>query len=87
MNTIADQAMGNVVKMKTSHPLHYTGLKEEQKFERASDDVTGSFSDALMKAIGGVNNLLTESEGLSQKMIHEPESVDIHYCNDCLAES
>jgi flagellar hook-basal body complex protein FliE len=77
MNTIAD-AMGNVIKMKTSHPLHYTGLKEEQKVDRSADDVSGSFADALMKAIGGVNNLLAESDVLSQKSINEPESVDIH---------
>jgi flagellar hook-basal body complex protein FliE len=78
MNTIADKVMGNVVKMKTTHPLHFTGIKEEQKIERTEDDVTGSFADALMKAIGNVNNLLSESDELSQKMIHEPESVDIH---------
>jgi flagellar hook-basal body complex protein FliE len=78
MNTIADKTLSTIVNMKTSHPLHYTGLKEEQKYERANDDVTGSFADALMKAVGKVNNLTIESEELNQKMIHEPESVDIH---------
>jgi flagellar hook-basal body complex protein FliE len=70
--------MGNVVKMKTSHPLHYTGTKEEQKIDRSGDNTTGTFADTLMKAIGNVNNLLSESDELSQKMINEPESVDIH---------
>ncbi|MBN2403611.1 MAG: flagellar hook-basal body complex protein FliE [Spirochaetes bacterium] len=78
MNTIANTTMGTVVKMKTTHPLHFTGIKEEQKFERPTDDVAGTFADALMKAVGGVNNLMAESEELNQKMIHEPESVDIH---------
>ena len=74
MNISSEQAIGNIVKMKTSHPLHYTETKEEL----ADDDVSGSFADALMKAVGKVNNLLVDSDELSQKMIHDPESVDIH---------
>jgi flagellar hook-basal body complex protein FliE len=76
MNTIAD-TMGTVIKMKTNHPLHYTGKNEEQKIDR-SEEGNGSFADTLMKAIGNVNNLLSESDDLSQKMIHDPDSVDIH---------
>jgi flagellar hook-basal body complex protein FliE len=78
MNTIADKAMGNIVRMKTTHPLHFTGINEEQKSDRQADDITGTFADALMKAIGNVNDLLSESDELSQKMIHDPASVDIH---------
>jgi flagellar hook-basal body complex protein FliE len=77
MNTIAGQTMGTVIKMKTNHPLHYTGKNEEQKIDRSADG-NGSFADTLMKAIGNVNNLLSESDDLSQKMIHDPDSVDIH---------
>ncbi len=74
MNISPEKALGNIVKMKISHPLHYAGIKEEP----ADDNVSGSFADALMKAVGKVNNLLAESDELSQKMIHEPESVEIH---------
>jgi flagellar hook-basal body complex protein FliE len=74
MNITADNAIGNVVKMRTTSPLHYSGIKEAP----ADDNVSGSFASALMKAVGKVNNLLAESDELSQKMINEPESVDIH---------
>ena len=69
-----EQSIGNVVQMKTSHPLHYTGIKEKL----LDENVTGSFAGALMKAVGKVNNLLVDANDLTQKMIHEPESVDIH---------
>jgi flagellar hook-basal body complex protein FliE len=69
-----EQSTGNIIRMKTSHPLHYTGIKEQP----LDDDVSGSFADALMKAIGKVNNLLVDSNELGERMIHEPESVDIH---------
>jgi flagellar hook-basal body complex protein FliE len=74
MNITAENAIGNVVKMKTSHPLHFNGIQEKP----ADDNVSGSFADALMKAVGKVNNLLVDSDKLSEKMINEPESVDIH---------
>jgi flagellar hook-basal body complex protein FliE len=74
MNITAEKAIGNVVKMRTTNPLHYTGIREKQE----DDNVSGSFADALMKAVGKVNNLLAESDELSQKMINEPESVEIH---------
>ncbi len=69
-----EQSIGNIVKMKTTNPLHYSDTKPAPQ----DDDVTGSFADALMKAIGKVNNLLVDSDDLSQKMITDPESVDIH---------
>lgn len=74
MKISPEQTTGHIVKMKTSHPLHYTGTKEEPM----DDNVSGSFADALMKALGKVNNLLAESDELAEKMIHAPESVDIH---------
>ncbi|MBN2038648.1 MAG: flagellar hook-basal body complex protein FliE [Spirochaetes bacterium] len=69
-----EQSIGNLLKMKTNHPLHYNGLKEKT----LDDNVSGSFANALMKAVGKVNNLLVDANDLTEKMIHEPESVDIH---------
>ena len=66
--------IGHIVKMKATNPLHYT----DEPAEKDSDDISTSFADVLKKAIGNVNNLQVESEELSQKMIYEPESVDIH---------
>ena len=40
-----ENSIGSIVDMKTSHPLHFTGIKELS----LNDDVTGSFADALNK--------------------------------------
>jgi flagellar hook-basal body complex protein FliE len=68
------QSIGNIVQMKTSHPLHFT----EQKAAQPDDNLAGSFADTLMAALGKVNTQLVEASELNQKMIHDPESVDIH---------
>ncbi len=74
MNISPEKAIGNIVKMKTTNPLHYNGIAEKPE----DDNISGSFADALMKAVGKVNNQLADADELSQKMIHEPESVEIH---------
>ena len=66
---------GHVVKMNTTNPFHYN----EKNINRiASDDVSGSFQQVFMSALNKVNNLQVDSEELTQKMIYEPETVDIH---------
>lgn len=75
MITGIDQQVGHIVKMKTSNPLHYDN---DFRVERETDDVSGSFADMFNKSLGKVNDLQVDSENLSQKMIYEPESVDIH---------
>ena len=75
MESIINNPVGNIVNMKTTDPLHFGG-KKKGMIEK--DDVSTSFSNALMDAIGKVNNLQVDSEELTEKMIYEPESVDIH---------
>ncbi len=65
---------GSMVAMRATHPLHFTDAKRE----KPDDDVSTSFAEVLKGAINKVNNLQVESEQLTQKMIYEPESVDIH---------
>ncbi len=75
MNTIHEGPVGHVIAMRTTHPLHNDG---QVASERARDDVTGSFADSLMKALGKVNDLQGASDELTQQMIYAPESVSIH---------
>lgn len=65
---------GNTVKLNTTHKLHYS----DEKAKPVDDNVSGSFGNVLNKAISKVNNLQVESEELAQRMITQPESVDIH---------
>jgi len=66
---------GHVVEMKTSDPLHYNNVKPGSLSE---DDVSSSFAEVLKGAVNRVNNLQVDSETLNEKMVFEPESVDIH---------
>lgn len=75
MNAISEGPVGHIVNMKTTNPLHYDN---RVKREPALDDVSSSFADSLMKALGKVNDLQVDSENLTEKMIYAPESVDIH---------
>lgn len=63
------------VRMASTSSLHYS---DSPKKADEKDDVTSSFSDMLKSSIDKVNDLQKDSEKLNQKMIYEPESVDIH---------
>jgi flagellar hook-basal body complex protein FliE len=67
-------AKGSNVVMKTTNPLHFSDTPAASQ----NDDVSTSFGSMLSEAIGKTNNLQVESEGLTRKMIYQPESVDIH---------
>jgi len=66
---------GNVVKMMTTHPLHYDNNKPAGV---AADDVSTSFSQLLEGAVNKVNNLQIDAEEMMDTMIHSPNSIDIH---------
>ncbi|MFW6365836.1 MAG: flagellar hook-basal body complex protein FliE [Spirochaetota bacterium] len=69
-----DIAKGHNVNMKVDDSLHM----DDSAKKPVNDDVTGSFKGMLLETIGKVNNLQVESNELYQKMIYEPESVDVH---------
>jgi flagellar hook-basal body complex protein FliE len=70
-----EEALGSVVKLKTSNPLHFSGMARR---EEDGDDISTSFGDMLKSALGKVNNLQVESDALAGKMVYDPGSVDIH---------
>jgi flagellar hook-basal body complex protein FliE len=66
---------GNVIRMNSSDPLHYTN---DEPLKRDVDDVSGSFADMLKSAVAKTNDLQVDAETLMKRMVVEPESVDIH---------
>lgn len=74
IKTFNTDAKGSNVVLKTTDPLHFS----DKASPALNDDISSSFSDMLSQALGKTNNLQVESEGLTKKMIYEPESVDIH---------
>jgi flagellar hook-basal body complex protein FliE len=69
-----EEVVGNRVAMLTTHPEHY----KIEKVKEGDDEVTKSFGELLSNSFGKVNNLLVDSDKLTQQMIVEPESVSIH---------
>ena len=69
-----DEVVGNRVLMKAVHPEHYRTEKSKQ----GDDEVAQSFNTLLSSSFGKVNNLLVQSDKVTQQMIVEPESVSIH---------
>lgn len=68
-------AGGNSIKMSTLNSLHFSG---EKSGVADREDVSGSFADILNGAISKINDLQVDSEKLAQKMVYQPESVDVH---------
>jgi flagellar hook-basal body complex protein FliE len=80
----SDQAMGHVIPLKTTHPKHIDefGLKAKVK-----PDVEKSFGELLLKAFNDVNDLQITTNKMSEKMITDPESVNIHDVMVSIAEA
>lgn len=74
MNITSPGDRGLNIVMKTSNPLHMADTVSRPQ----DDDVAGSFADVLKSAINKVNDLQVDAEDMTQKMIYQPESVDIH---------
>ena len=72
--TGTDFPAGHIVKMNATDPKHFS----EKAPAGQADDVSSSFKDVFNAAIGKVNDLQVNSDELYQKMIYEPESVDVH---------
>ena len=69
------EVMGDIVNISKTHKKHFgiDGLKASK-----DDNVVNSFGKMLNNAMKKVNNLQIESGQLTNKMITEPNKVNIH---------
>ncbi len=65
---------GNIVSIKTTDNRHY-GEKAEVS---SPDNFPETFASALKSAVEKVNDLQTNADDLTQKMVFNPNSVDAH---------
>ena len=68
------QVSGDAISLARTHSSHIPGLNDP----KAAAGEKGDFGALLMKAIGGVNQLQTESNNLGMQMVINPDSVDAH---------
>ena len=78
------QASGNIVQLARTDPRHIPG-KDEQSIAEAGPE--RSFGDLLFSALGSVNDSQLKSMELSQQMITDPDSVNVHDVTIALAEA
>jgi flagellar hook-basal body complex protein FliE len=70
-----NQARGSDVKLETTSSLHFN---DKGNLNEKSDAPKDSFSQVLFNAIDSVNTEQTTSDDLEEKMVLNPEAVDIH---------
>jgi len=78
------QAMGDVVKLARTSPLHIPGEGEQVG---SSSGIEQKFGDMLLSALGSVNNDQVTAMDLSQKMVTDPTSVNVEDVTIALAEA
>ncbi|MCZ8343571.1 MAG: flagellar hook-basal body complex protein FliE [Leptospira sp.] len=65
---------GDHVAVSRTNERHY-GKTNEAK---SPDEVAGTFADALKKAFEQVNDQQVEADELTQKIVFDPNSVELH---------
>jgi flagellar hook-basal body complex protein FliE len=78
------QAYGDVVRLARTDPRHIAG-RGEQAVAAAGPE--RSFGDMLFGALGSVNDSQLKSMDLTQQMITNPDSVNVHDVTIALAEA
>ena len=82
------QAVGDIVKLARTNPLHRAGAGEQAEAARqAGAGVEQKFADLLMGALGGVNDSQLKAMSLSQKMVTDPNSVNVEDVTIALADA
>jgi flagellar hook-basal body complex protein FliE len=68
------QAMGDVVKLARTNPLHIAGIGEDAA---SATGVEQKFGNLLASALGSVNDSQVNAMNLSQQMVTDPNSVNV----------
>lgn len=86
----ANPALGDTVQLARTNPLHYTANGKIGAFpgtDKVQEGGAGSFSEAMIKALDGVNADQAKSNNLIEQMLVDPESVDAHQVTISMAEA
>jgi flagellar hook-basal body complex protein FliE len=77
---------GHVIELQRSDPRHLAG-STTKPLGGAADRVTPDFGAMLFEALGNVNDLQHRTMDLTEAMITDPDSVDIHDVTVAIAEA
>jgi flagellar hook-basal body complex protein FliE len=80
-----DQVFGNKITLLTNNPLHMDQLGRNVGKEKSG--VEESFGEVLAKAFNNVNDKQLATTEMAEKMITEPDSVNVHDIMTAVAEA
>jgi flagellar hook-basal body complex protein FliE len=80
------QAVGDIVKLARTNPMHLAGAGEVSAADQAGG-VEQKFGDLLLGALGSVNDSQLTAMNLSQKMVTDPKSVNVEDVTIALADA
>lgn len=86
----ANSAMGDLVQLARTNPLHYTAngkIGSSAGADKVQAGGPASFEQAMFKALDGVNADQSKSNNLIEQMLVDPESVDAHQVTISMAEA
>ncbi|MFP4362313.1 MAG: flagellar hook-basal body complex protein FliE [Spirochaetia bacterium] len=78
------QLAGDFIQMRRLDPRHLNDQGQAAPLQQEGDQ---SFSDVLVTALDGVNDLQQQASQLGEQMILDPESVDSHDVTIAMAEA
>ena len=83
------QALGQQITLRTTDPRHIGGQARAAGYaaDKAPADAEASFGKLFFQSLGQVNDLQVRAQDLSQALITDPDSVDIHDVTVALAEA
>lgn len=80
---------GHVIALQTSDPRHLTGSTKQAGMPGAANvgTPTGGFGKMFFSALNNVNDLQHTTMDLTEAMLTDPDSVDIHDVTVAIAEA
>jgi flagellar hook-basal body complex protein FliE len=81
------QAMGDIVKLARTSPLHIAGAGDQAAAAVAGGGAEQKFATMLFDALGNVNDTQVTAMNLSQQMITDPSSVNVEDVTVALASA
>jgi flagellar hook-basal body complex protein FliE len=78
------EALGDVVTMTRTNAKHLAGVDEKPA---GAANVEAAFGELLLKALNQVNDSQVTAVDLAQKMVTDPDSVNVHDVTIALAEA
>jgi flagellar hook-basal body complex protein FliE len=91
MNLLStSQALGHQISLRTTDPRHIGGAARAAGYGRdkaPAADLEAGFGKLFFQSLGQVNDLQVRAQDLSQALITDPDSVDIHDVTVALAEA